>query len=279
MIEPAQHGRHRRVLVALDVEAMEDAVLEEAARLAAIQRAELVGLFVEDAELLAAAALPMAAVISGQAGGSAMLDVAIMRRAFRVWSAAAERALAAAAERWQVKWSFEVARGHRVEQLLAQARRQDLLALTLRGEPVEARREGAAAWQVMRQARCSVLLVSRRSRRAPGVAVLYEGRDASLDAALRIAEADRRPLLVLALGEGEIEAAALRQRAVDWLDSKAASGRVAAVQRGDDATLRQILETNGTGLVILERDTRSSQDLDGLLDRVAASLLVLDSMP
>jgi hypothetical protein len=131
----------------------------------------------------------------------------------------------------------------------------------------------------MRQARCSVLLVSRRSRRAPGVAVLYEGRDASLDAALRIAEADRRPLLVLALGEGEIEAAALRQRAVDWLDSKAASGRVAAVQRGDDATLRQILETNGTGLVILERDTRSSQDLDGLLDRVAASLLVLDSMP
>jgi len=92
-----------------------DAVAEAAAAL----EADLLGLFLEDVELLHFAGLPFAREIGASARPRG-LDVQTMERRFRVQADAARRALAAAAEGKALRWSFRVERGS----VPAQARRR-----------------------------------------------------------------------------------------------------------------------------------------------------------
>ena len=101
----------RRILVTLDAAEQRQSTLEEVARLAAGLKAELVGLCVEDSELLEAAELPVTQIVSSHSGAAAARDSALMQRAFRIWSAESRKTFEAVAERWSVRWSFQVARG------------------------------------------------------------------------------------------------------------------------------------------------------------------------
>jgi hypothetical protein len=83
-----------------------DAVAEAAAAL----EAELLGLFLEDVELLHFAGLPFAREIGASARPRG-LDVQTMERRLRSQAEEARRALAAAAEGRALRWSFRVERG------------------------------------------------------------------------------------------------------------------------------------------------------------------------
>jgi len=110
----------RRIVLGLDAGTpMRD--LEAAAALAARTGAELVGLFVENPELLQFAALPFAREIGGASAARRGLDVASVERSLRALALEAERMLAGTAGRSAVRWSFRVARGVLVEVLLAAA--------------------------------------------------------------------------------------------------------------------------------------------------------------
>jgi hypothetical protein len=79
------------------------------ARLAGEMRAELLGLFIEDVELLRFASLPFAVEVGFPSAARRTLDVAAVERALRDQAAALRRALAASlGER---AWSLRVARG------------------------------------------------------------------------------------------------------------------------------------------------------------------------
>jgi hypothetical protein len=110
----------RRIVLGLDA-GTPRRVLEAAAALAARTGAELVGLFVEDIELLQFAALPFAHEIGGASAARRSLDVASVERSLRALAAEAERMLAGTAGRCDVRWSFRVARGVLVDVLLAAA--------------------------------------------------------------------------------------------------------------------------------------------------------------
>jgi hypothetical protein len=101
-----------------------EAVMEAAAAL----QAELLGLFLEDVELLRFAGLPFAREIGAftQARG---LDVQIMERRLRSEADAARRALAAAAEGKPIRWSFRVERGSVAVQLRKALADADLVIL------------------------------------------------------------------------------------------------------------------------------------------------------
>ena len=110
----------RRIVLGLDAgTALRD--LEAAAALAARTGAELMGLFVEDPELLQFAALPFAREIGGASAARRDLDVASVERSLRTLALEAERMLAGTAGRSAVQWSFRVARGVLVDVLLAAA--------------------------------------------------------------------------------------------------------------------------------------------------------------
>jgi len=101
-----------------------DAVAEAAAAL----EAELLGLFLEDVELLHFAGLPFAREI-GASARSRGLDVQTMERRLRSQAEEARRALAAAAEGKSVRWSFRVERGSGPAQLRKALGDADLVIL------------------------------------------------------------------------------------------------------------------------------------------------------
>jgi hypothetical protein len=80
------------------------------ARLAQEMQAELLGLFIEDVELLRFAALPFAAEVGFPSAARRTLDVAAMERQLRTQAAALRQALAVALDPTAVSWSFRVAR-------------------------------------------------------------------------------------------------------------------------------------------------------------------------
>lgn len=112
---------HARIVIELAPGWRERDALQAAAALAGRVDAELVGLFVEDAELLRFAALPFALEIGFASAQRRRLDVTAVERSLHAHAAEAERTLASTAERSAIRWSFRVARGFAATELLAAA--------------------------------------------------------------------------------------------------------------------------------------------------------------
>jgi len=83
---------------------------EAVARLAAEMQAELLGLFIEDIELLRFAALPFAAEVGFPSAARRTVDLAGLERQLRTQAAGLRQALATALDPTTVIWSFRVAR-------------------------------------------------------------------------------------------------------------------------------------------------------------------------
>jgi hypothetical protein len=117
----------RRIVVGLDAGPRDRTTLEAAARLAERMQAELVGLFVEDIDLLHLAGLPFAREVGYPSAALRELDVAAMERALRATAQEVRRTLAAIAGRTPLSWSFRVARGAVPTELRAAAAEGDIV--------------------------------------------------------------------------------------------------------------------------------------------------------
>lgn len=123
----------RRIVVRLEAAPGGTAAIETAVDLAARLEAELIGLFVEDVSLLQWAALPFAREIGMASVTSRRRDVASIERSLRSLAEEAHGALARIAERAPLRWSFQVARGPVLSELLAAAEQADLLVCRATG--------------------------------------------------------------------------------------------------------------------------------------------------
>jgi len=117
----------KRVVVGIDPRPQDRAALEAAARLAGRLQAELVGLFVEDTDLLRLAALPFAREIGFPSATARALDIEAMERSLRALAGDIERTMAAIAARAPVPWSFRVTRGALMRELRAAAAPGDIV--------------------------------------------------------------------------------------------------------------------------------------------------------
>jgi hypothetical protein len=123
---------------------------EAVARLAEEMQAELLGLFIEDVELLRFAALPFAAEVGFPSAARRKVDLAGLERQLRTQAAGLRQALAVALDPTAVIWSFRVARAspeNAVEAALAEGYAPALI-IPPRGNPRAERR-------VMRRAELS----------------------------------------------------------------------------------------------------------------------------
>lgn len=116
----------RRVIVGLDPAVQSRALLEAAVGLAGRMEAELVGLFVEDQNLLHFAGLPFAREVGFASATRRTLDVESMERSLRALAQEARRTLASIAGQTSVRWSFRVVRGSVGTELLAALEEADL---------------------------------------------------------------------------------------------------------------------------------------------------------
>jgi K+-sensing histidine kinase KdpD len=124
----------RRIIVGIGSTPRDKSVIEAAARVAARLEAELVGLFVENADLLSFAALPFAREVGFASATRRELDVEAMERSLRALADESRRMLAAVAGAVPVRWSFRVTRGSSAVELLAAAGEADLVVANM--EPI-----------------------------------------------------------------------------------------------------------------------------------------------
>lgn len=107
----------RRIVVGLDPRHRPE--FDDLVRIAADLQAELLGLFIEDEDLLRFAGLPTAREIGFPSGLSREVDRSSIERTFRLRADALKRQCAQASLTRSVTWSFRVTRGAPAEQYFA----------------------------------------------------------------------------------------------------------------------------------------------------------------
>lgn len=142
-----------RVLLALEGAEPGVGLLSAATVLARGMRAELAGLFVEDAALLRLAALPFTREVGLTSGVARPIEVQDVVRTLQRQAEQMRQGLERAAVELALPWSFRVTRGSLLEQVLGVAAASDLIVLGRRrwsaGSAVGARTEPAqvvCAW-------------------------------------------------------------------------------------------------------------------------------------
>lgn len=222
MADPGDGLQHavRRILVALDASRESLAALATAAHLARRLRAELTGLFVEDANLIKLAQHSFAREINLDTRTGRALDADTMARDLRVQAAMARKALEDAAVQFRLPWSFRVTRGLVEAELLAAAMGADLVAIGKAVRPLTGRTHlGQTARALSRGCSRSVLFCVSEKQLGESVALAYDGSPTAADAlglAARIADNDGGRLAVFLVAEtadvaAEYEAAIRRR--------------------------------------------------------------------
>jgi len=121
----------RRIVAALYWQRPASRELGAIAELARHLQAELVGLFIEDIDLLHLAALPFAAQIGATSALRHELDAAALEQLMRSRAEELRGALETVAERVAVRWSFRVARGSAAQLLIAASAEENAPTLLL----------------------------------------------------------------------------------------------------------------------------------------------------
>jgi nucleotide-binding universal stress UspA family protein len=170
----------RRILVTLDASSQSVKRVEAATELASDLEAELVGLFVEDTNLLRMAELPFVKEFSPFSPFGQRVEARALEREFRAQSARMRRVLASAADARAVPWTFRVARGLVTTEVLLAASEADLIVLgKMTWAPAGVRRMGSTVRMILSQGRSMTMVMQEEYRWTVPISLIYDGSDSS----------------------------------------------------------------------------------------------------
>jgi nucleotide-binding universal stress UspA family protein len=271
----------RRILVALDASLHSLAALEAASELADALKAELVGIFVEDVNLLHLAGLPFAREVGYLSGADRPLDSPSMERALRIQAEQVRQTLAGVAGRRQIRWSFRVVRGQVATELLTAAREADLLALG-RASWASTRRVrlGATARLVVAQAPRPVLLLQHGHAVCQPVQLVYDGSapaKRALTTAAQWPSVTRGHLTVMIVTDTPDGAQRLQAEVEEYLQAQAVKGYYRQLVNPSAEELAQALHLAGGGMLIINADhpLLEGEGLHTLLDALDCSVVLV----
>jgi nucleotide-binding universal stress UspA family protein len=271
----------RRIMVAVDTSMHSLAALEAASELADALKAELVGVFVEDINLLHLAGLPFAREVRYLSRRDQPLHSVDMERELRVQAAQVRQALASVAARRQLRWSFRVVRGRVAAELLTAAQEADLLALG-RASGTSRRRVqlGATARIVVAQAPHAVLLLQHGHAVCQPLQVVYDGSTGTsraLATAVQLAPAVGGQLTVILLADAPETVQRLREEAGERLQGQEVQVRYRQlISPTADALAHAVRMAGGGTLVISAQNPLLAGDgLYTVLEAVDCSALLV----
>jgi nucleotide-binding universal stress UspA family protein len=188
----------RRILVALDASPASLAALDLAADLAERYQAELLGIYVEDINLLRSAEIPITKEIGHFSGTFHDIDSKHIERELRAQARFVERLMAAIAHKANFRWSFRKERGVIHGELLQAAQGTDLIILGKSGWSGR-RGLGTTARNVAVQSGIQSLILIRKVRPGTPVMLAYDGSPTSQKAliATQMISAKDTPLITL----------------------------------------------------------------------------------
>ena len=265
----------RRILVAIDASPQSLAALEAAADLAADLDAELVGVYVEDINLIRLAALPVVLETGEASARTRRLESSRMDRQLRNQAARAAQAMALAASRAQVRWTFTVARGSIEAELLQAASEADLFILGRAGWSGK-RRLGSTARKLVAAGNNRTMIIERGERLLPTLMTVYDGSDQSkraLDTAISLGEY----MAVGIVAEDEDQARALQSEVAAILDLLGLKARYRWLVRADTRELANMVRTEEECILILpgESPLLEGKSLPEALDEFECPVLLV----
>ena len=269
----------RRILVALDASNNSRAALAAAIGLAETFHAEIVGLFIEDINLVRLAELPFAREVRFGEVAVHRFESETIERKLRARAAILRHELEELATEHKVPSTFRVLRGPIDRELIAAAVEADLLALGRLGHSLARRaRLGSTARTAVARAASAVLLVKTDVENGP-IIVLYDGSDAGRRALALAAELAGKvgDIRTLVWATDEETAFERRQEAADFLANLEAETQYQHLA-GDNPQLvmRWINRQKGSLLIVGGWDNNLPADiLQTLLDDAEQHILII----
>jgi nucleotide-binding universal stress UspA family protein len=270
--------RIKRILVALDASPQSLAALETAAQLAADLQAELVGLFVEDINVIRTAEFHFAREIGYFSATVRRIDRRTIRWQIRGQAERAERAMRRVAERYQLEWSFRVSRGSIASELQSAAQEADLIILGRTGWS-GGKRIGSTVLEMISRPPGNALILQQDIPREPSVLVLYDGSEPAkqaLRAAARISRASEGFLVVGVIAENSQQARERQRWAARWLGERGVQTRFRWIIDEQRGKIQRIIKSEQCLLVMAnEMPSLKQEDLPELLDQLDCSVLLV----
>jgi nucleotide-binding universal stress UspA family protein len=260
----------RRILIALDASPNSLSALRTAAELADLLQAELVGLYVEDINLLRMAEMPFAREYSLFRASPQQITRSQIEQQLRTQARQARRALEAAAQPRHLRWSFRVLQGVITLELLSAAEDTDLIILGRTGWS-HRKRLGSTARVVVRQSVCQALVLGRGAHLGLPVGLIYDGSELgrrTVQSALRMLRQREGYLVVFILAPTVEEARRWQAEAAEMLRARGLHIHFRWLVKLDSERLQGIVQTESLGMLLLpgEDELFDNDALQDLLD-------------
>jgi len=277
--EPVDERPIRRILIALDASTNSHAALEAAVNLAEMLRSEVLGLFVEDINLLRLADLPFVREIRFAERDVRRVEQDVLLRKLRARAALLRHELEEMTTERSLTSSFRVIRGPVDRELLAAALDTDLVALGRLGHTIARHaRLGSTARAIVSRATSAVLLVKTDVEPGPVIA-LYDGSENGRRALLLAAELAGRvgDLRVLVWASDEQMAHERRQYAIQLLEKADVQLQFQHLSGDDPQRVIEWVNRQKGSLLILGGGERNLPDdiAQTLLDEAQQHILFL----
>jgi len=264
----------RRVVIALEMSSMATS-MSVALELARSMEAEIVGLFIEDIDLLSVAALPFAEV-GFPSAARRNLDVDAMERSLRAKARLVHQEFAARLAGDPLKWTFEVVRGRTVTALASVAEVQDIAVVPLSSAVVAEPGARARTVHAVDAAPVPLLLVSGAARTDGAIAVVFApgtpAQEVARIAVLLAPHYGRSPLFVLA-GAEAAQSEAWRRDIEERLGAHAIEGRFRSLAHVEAPEIDRLVARERPRLLLALADSPEAHD--ALVEALPLPLLVL----
>ncbi|MHB0856822.1 MAG: universal stress protein [Anaerolineae bacterium] len=271
----------QRILVALDASPSSRAALDAAVELAARFGAEVLGVYVEDVNLIRMGDLPIARQVGSYTAGRSYLEPTEIALQLRVEAGRLRQTLTMTATRRKVRHDFRVARGAVAAELTALAAEADLVILGKSAWSLTSgRRMGTTTRAVLGQAQCLALVIEEGRILGEPVLVVFEESELgakALAAAAALVPKGRPSLIVLTLADDEDGNRRLQQHAAEQLGDRQADARFRSLSVNNAARLAARVHSEGCGTLVLPARSAIMQDeaLAALLDDMEIPVLLV----
>ncbi len=279
MIAAHQNRRIQRILVALDASTHSLAGLEAAVALASKLKAEILGVYVEDINLLRMAEMPFARELGQYSARPRKLDTGQLERQLRIQADRARLALVQAAEAADLRWSFRVVRGSIPAELIAATDETDLIILGQRGWSHFAQ-VGSTTQTIVTQARKLTLILREGIRLGQAVLTIYDGAAAAEDALSlggALAQEKDGTLIVLLIAPDREAAEKLYQEVSAWGQSHDLPISFRWLKEVDARLICNIAQTESSGVLIVPKDvsTMTEEALLAILVDISCPVMLV----
>ena len=269
-----------RILVSLDNSPHSSAALNASISLARQFNAELMGIFIEDINLLNLAEMPFRKEVSEYTAIIREITTDGLTRGITVQSRGITRSFQRLINQTDLQANFSVLRGHVTEMIEKESQKCDLIVIGKRGtNPLSRPRIGSTAKALVQNHRKPLLLIEQDNRLGAPMILLYENSPLgriSLETARFLLDPDE-PLVIL-LSEEDYESF-LKERKVlnQWSSKHQIVVTIQAYRTQAFAQFIQMIAGLKTGLIILphQNDSPNYQAVEKYFDEITLPILLI----